>query len=310
MAVIRGTLAKNKDGSVQYIYPKTEADLVEFDASKSVKDKIQEFDTLFNSLEIIDKITPCIKSGIYIVKNNKLLVETELKNGNNPYVSLEIATSTNKDNLWYLYISTPEGVNPTKKFDSKITIIGPGEYTYSSLGLQSFVEYTSHYDGTTSPPTLSYEVVPDNSGISIVTTETENGHTITITDADGVQTFEILNGTQGPQGPQGIQGPKGDTGDTGPQGEQGQTGEQGPQGPQGIQGEPGPQGLAGTSVTHSYDSGVLNITSASGTTPINLNDFVNEAFSDIFFIGSVDEFNAKYGSVAEAPDGLVWIRPY
>jgi hypothetical protein len=82
----------------------------------------------------------------------------------------------------------------------------------------------------------------------------EGGHRLTIVDALGTKTIDVLNGSKGdagPQGIQGIQGPKGETGLQGPQGERGPAGEQGPigltgpQGPQGVQGERGLQGERG-----------------------------------------------------------------
>ena len=115
--------------------------------------------------------------------------------------------------------------------------------------------------------------------------------------------IELLRGPegpQGPQGPQGVQGPKGDrgaTGLTGPQGPKGATGpkgergeqgekgdkgdrgpigETGPQGPRGLTGEIGPQGdkgeagRDGVSVTHAFKGTVLTISSASGTTSVDL----------------------------------------
>lgn len=108
---------------------------------------------------------------------------------------------------------------------------------------------------------------------TVATQAISNGTRVTITDASGAKSFDVLNGAEGPQGPQGEQGetgpqgeqgPKGDTGATGPQGEQGiqgpqgpkgdtgdtgpkgDTGDTGPQGPAGPQGDPGPQGEPGT----------------------------------------------------------------
>lgn len=107
---------------------------------------------------------------------------------------------------------------------------------------------------------------------TVATQAISNGTRVTITDASGAKSFDVLNGAAGPQGPQGEQGetgpqgepgPKGDTGATGPQGEQGiqgpqgpkgdtgdtgpkgDTGDTGPQGPAGPQGNPGPQGQPG-----------------------------------------------------------------
>lgn len=74
----------------------------------------------------------------------------------------------------------------------------------------------------------------DSSGETVSPTveiiEIEGGHRVEITDADGPESFDVMNGATGPQGPQGVQGP---IGPEGPQGEQGIQGPEGPQGPQG-----------------------------------------------------------------------------
>lgn len=112
-----------------------------------------------------------------------------------------------------------------------------------------------------------------------VETETiEGGTRVTITDADGEHTFDIMNGkdggaaatptigengnwfingedtgkpSRGEQGPKGEQGPQGPAGADGEDGARGPQGPEGPQGPagkdgaQGPQGNPGPQGERG-----------------------------------------------------------------
>ena len=67
------------------------------------------------------------------------------------------------------------------------------------------------------------------------------GYRLTIIDATGERTIDILNGKDGQQG---IQGPAGVQGATGPQGLQGL---QGPQGEQGPKGDTGAAGVAGKS---------------------------------------------------------------
>lgn len=95
------------------------------------------------------------------------------------------------------------------------------------------------------------------------------GHRLTIVDALGTKTIDVLDGAKGNQGPAGEQGPRGEKGETGLQGppgepgpvgaqgiqgpagergekgERGETGPAGPQGEPGVQGEAGPQGPAG-----------------------------------------------------------------
>ena len=62
----------------------------------------------------------------------------------------------------------------------------------------------------------------------------EGGHRVAITDVNGTESFDVMNGKEGPQG---IQGPIGPEGPQGPQGEQGIQGPTGPEGPQGPKGE-------------------------------------------------------------------------
>ena len=71
------------------------------------------------------------------------------------------------------------------------------------------------------------------------------GHELTIVDAAGTKTIEVLDGTIGPQGIQGIQGIQGPTGEQGPKGDQGATGPQGPKGDKGDKGDTGEQGPKG-----------------------------------------------------------------
>jgi hypothetical protein len=72
---------------------------------------------------------------------------------------------------------------------------------------------------------------------------------------------------------------KGDKGDTGPQGLKGEDGKQGPPGPKGEDGKPGVDGRQGidgkpgkdgVSVTHSWNGSTLTVTSASGTSSVDL----------------------------------------
>lgn len=117
---------------------------------------------------------------------------------------------------------------------------------------------------------------PGKDGVSptITVRDTDGGHRITITDADGVKVLDVPDGgtgpkgETGPQGPAGPQGPQGEmgpqgpqgvqgkTGPQGPQGEKGETGEVGPQGPKGDPGETGPQGVPGSSPGNVYATDV------------------------------------------------------
>lgn len=119
---------------------------------------------------------------------------------------------------------------------------------------------------------------------TVATQAISNGTRVTITDASGAKSFDVLNGAVGPQGPQGEQGergpqgeqgPKGDTGATGPQGEQGIQGPQGPKGdtgdtgPKGDTGDTGPQGPAGPQ----GNPGSQGQPGADGYTPVRGTDY-------------------------------------
>lgn len=80
---------------------------------------------------------------------------------------------------------------------------------------------------------------PGKDGFSPIATvtQTEDGATISIQDANGTTTAKVSNGApgrQGDPGPQGNPGPKGDKGDPGEKGEQGVPGPQGPAGQDGY----------------------------------------------------------------------------
>jgi len=152
-----------------------------------------------------------------------------------------------------------------------------GDLSAKDLGLSG--------GGSAVSPTITVEDIP-------------GGHQVTILDAEGTKTFNVLDGSTGPkgdkgdqgdpgeQGEQGIQGPKGDTGEQGPKGEKGDPGEQGiqgiqgpkgdtgEQGPKGDPGEPGDDGTDGITFTPSVDSsGNLSWTNDGGKTnppPVNI----------------------------------------
>lgn len=79
---------------------------------------------------------------------------------------------------------------------------------------------------------------------TVAVADISGGHRVTITDAEGPHTFDVMDGEAGAQG---VQGPPGVAGSTGPQGPKGDKGDKGDPGPEGPQGEPGPQGPPGPS---------------------------------------------------------------
>lgn len=67
---------------------------------------------------------------------------------------------------------------------------------------------------------------PGTDGVSpeVTVTEISGGHRVTITDAEGTQAFDVLDGEDGAPGATGPQGPAGETGPAGPTGPAGQDG--------------------------------------------------------------------------------------
>ena len=72
---------------------------------------------------------------------------------------------------------------------------------------------------------------------TVEVTQIDGGHRVEITDVNGTDSFDVMNGKEGPQGIQGPIGPEGPQGEQGPIGPQGEQGIQGPEGPQGPQGD-------------------------------------------------------------------------
>ena len=105
-------------------------------------------------------------------------------------------------------------------------------------------------------------------------------------------TQEQLNALRGPQGEPGVKGDKGDAFTyadftqeqlealRGPQGIQGVPGETGPAGEPGQNGSNGLDGKDGVSITHTWNGTSLSITSASGTSQVDLRGPIGPAGQD------------------------------
>ena len=96
----------------------------------------------------------------------------------------------------------------------------------------------------------------DGESVTFTISAIPSGTRVTLSGAQGTESFDVMNGAngtngangaQGPAGPQGPQGDPGVQGETGPQGIQGERGPVGPQGPQGEQGPSGQDGAPGKS---------------------------------------------------------------
>lgn len=105
------------------------------------------------------------------------------------------------------------------------------------------------------------ETGKDGISPTISVTDIAGGHRLTIADASGTKTVDVLDGKQGIQGIQGIQGEKGATG------EPGATGATGPEGPAGK------DGVGIKSVTIN-SQGELVIVYSNSNTEVNLGKVV------------------------------------
>ena len=99
---------------------------------------------------------------------------------------------------------------------------------------------------------------PGRDGVSPVVTIEDGGEgapMIKVETAAGVQSATVLRGPKGEKGERGEKGDKGERGEKGDQGEKGDT---------------GPQGEHGFDIIHSWDGTTLNVTSASGSSGVDL----------------------------------------
>lgn len=102
----------------------------------------------------------------------------------------------------------------------------------------------------------------DGESVTFTVSAIPSGTRVTLSGAQGTESFDVMNGvdgtngTDGAQGPEGPQGPQGAPGVQGEPGPQGMQGEQGPTGPQGEQGEQGPAGQDGAPGKSAYEIAV------------------------------------------------------
>lgn len=133
-----------------------------------------------------------------------------------------------------------------------------------SSGTTVATNYPITGDGSTNLPLGLAEDYRGADGTSVTfdVSAIPSGHRVTLSGAQGTESFDVMNGVDGvngqdgapgPEGPQGPQGDPGVQGETGPQGMQGP---QGPVGPQGEQGEQGPAGQDGAPGKSAYEQAV------------------------------------------------------
>ena len=103
--------------------------------------------------------------------------------------------------------------------------------------------------GSTGPQGPKGDTGNDGVSPTVSTTAITGGTRVSITDATGTHTFDIMDGATGPQGPKGDTGSTGPQGEAGPKGDTGSAGPQGEAGPKGDTGNAGPKGDTGDSIT-------------------------------------------------------------
>ena len=102
----------------------------------------------------------------------------------------------------------------------------------------------------------------DGESVTFTISAIPSGTRVTLSGAQGTESFDVMNGIDGTNGANGAQGPAGADGAQGPQGvpgvegPQGIQGERGPVGPQGPQGEQGPSGQDGAPGKSAYEIAV------------------------------------------------------
>lgn len=83
MSFIYATLAKEVDGQVEYVYPKTTAEIIEFDSSDSVKTKINKIDKNIDDVnKRINNIVNAIDYGTLGTYNDAELINIRVPNYN------------------------------------------------------------------------------------------------------------------------------------------------------------------------------------------------------------------------------------
>ena len=153
--------------------------------------------------------------------------------------------------------------------NEKIIEVGAGESgaTFTpSVSSDGVLSWTNN-KGLTNPESVNIKGEPGAKG-----DQGEKGSD-GYTPVKGVDYFDGAKGDKGDKGDDGYTPVKGVDYFDGAKGDKGDTGAQGIPGEQGIQGEkgdPGEKGSDGVSVTHSWNGTVLTVTSASGTSSVNL----------------------------------------
>lgn len=129
----------------------------------------------------------------------------------------------------------------------------------------------------------------DGKSVTFTISAIPSGTRVTLSGAQGTESFDVMNGANGTngangaQGPAGPQGPQGDPGVPGVPGETGPQGIQGERGPAGPQGEQGPEGPSGASGASGFSPTVSTtpITTGTSGTQVTITDLTGSHTFDV-----------------------------
>lgn len=152
MVINKCTLAKEVDGKVEYVYPKTTADLVEYDSDQSVEQKIQSIDkdiTAVNSR--VTTLATGVNEGSLSTTNDAELLD--IRNPNTDVVGTDVT-----------YTSAGEAVRGQigALSDEIANTVGDlyAGYYYEEISVNGEVLCTSDNEPIASKTTLSDLVTP------------------------------------------------------------------------------------------------------------------------------------------------------
>lgn len=83
MGIVFGTLAQEVDGKIEYVYPKTMANMVEFDENGSIENKIEKIDDDIAEVNArVNNIAAGVKYGSIGTKNDAELIDIRVPSYN------------------------------------------------------------------------------------------------------------------------------------------------------------------------------------------------------------------------------------
>ena len=215
------------------------------------------------------------------------------------------------DSVWVDTGVKAEGIDGTDGVDGISPIIStePVEnghrITFTDKDGTHVITLTNGAKGDTGDPGPRGEVGPTGAtgvagrdGVSptFQAKQITGGYQLTITDAKGTHTVDLMDGAQGPKGETGDSGPKGDTGLQGPKGDTGATGQTGPQGPKGDDGDDGYTPVKGTDYWTAQDQQdiideVVDILEVKTQTVSGTDVSINGAANTRYICGEVSTIN-------------------